>query len=220
MVVGGWICTGHRRFIRRNGAAFAPGMVGNAFSLDGVDDYVILPSTNALYNPVTGFSWDAWVQLASVDWEAVLLVQDPIGCEDYGLVIGGFAELGIPPDSLAAGVDPLGGCEARQFFFGPFPGGIVPDAWYHIALTVDHPNSVAKLYANGQTVASITLTGPVNARNMAVTIGASRHEGEEPTWNHFHGRIDELHVFDRPLSAAEINAIYEAGSAGIVKPSR
>jgi len=34
----------------------------------------------------------------------------------------------------------------------------------------------------------------------------------------FDGLIDELAIFNRPLSAAEIRAIYAAGSSGMLKP--
>lgn len=34
----------------------------------------------------------------------------------------------------------------------------------------------------------------------------------------FDGLIDEVEIFNRALSAAEIRAIYDAGSAGKIKP--
>ena len=39
------------------------------------------------------------------------------------------------------------------------------------------------------------------------------------TQNFFHGLIDEVELFDRALSAAEIRAIFDAGSAGKRKPA-
>jgi hypothetical protein len=55
----------------QGGAGFAPGVVGQAFSFDGVDDYVQIPH-NANLDPGTGsFSLDAWIkttQATGVQW--------------------------------------------------------------------------------------------------------------------------------------------------------
>jgi hypothetical protein len=45
----------------QNGATFAPGKVGPAFSLDGIDDFIFIPH-NASLNPTGPFSVDAWIK--------------------------------------------------------------------------------------------------------------------------------------------------------------
>src|SRR5207244_1774020 len=45
----------------QNGATFAPGEVGQAFSFDGVDDFVSVPDNSNL-NPTGPFSVDAWIR--------------------------------------------------------------------------------------------------------------------------------------------------------------
>jgi len=44
----------------QGGASFAPGMVGQAFSFDGSDDFVRVPHSPSL-NPSGSFSIDAWI---------------------------------------------------------------------------------------------------------------------------------------------------------------
>src|SRR5262249_52152799 len=44
----------------QNGATFGPGLVGQAFSFDGVDDFVAVPNNDNL-NPTGPFSVDLWV---------------------------------------------------------------------------------------------------------------------------------------------------------------
>jgi hypothetical protein len=199
----------------QGGATFALGVVGEAFKLNGVDQFVELPSTNALYDPVTGFTWEAWVRPAALEEMVVFGAADDVLCEDLDLRIGGFAEAGIPPDHVVARVDPLGECDARQFFSAPVPGGIQPGTNYHLALTVDYPNNTARLYVNGQKVASLVLTGTPIARNMLVSIGIFRDENEVAF--PFNGLIDEVSVYNHALSASEIQAIFNAGSAGKCK---
>src|SRR5438128_1336972 len=45
----------------QNGATFAPGMVGQSFSLDGVDDYVSIDHDESL-DGFTGATIDAWIK--------------------------------------------------------------------------------------------------------------------------------------------------------------
>ena len=200
-----------------NGVTFVPGIVGQAFSFNGVDQFIELPSTNALYNPVTGFTWDAWVRPAALGEMVVLGAADHINCEDIALGIGGFAELGAPPDHVIAHVDSIGACGARGFLSAPVPGGIQPGTDYHLALTVDYPNSIAHLYIDGQQVAARELTGTLIARDMLVTIGAFR-DGGNPLVRPFSGLIDEVEIYNRPLTDQEIQDIFNAGSAGKCKP--
>src|SRR5437016_1077312 len=47
-----------------NGATFAPGMVDQAFSLDGLDDYVSINDSASLH--LTTFTIDAWVNAADL----------------------------------------------------------------------------------------------------------------------------------------------------------
>ena len=48
----------------QNGATFAPGMVGQAFSFDGVDDQIFVPH-NANQNTASQITIDAWVNPSS-----------------------------------------------------------------------------------------------------------------------------------------------------------
>ena len=67
-----------------NGAAFAPGMVGQAFSFDGVDDFVEVPNSPSL-NPTNQITVDAWYKPVSFSGSArtrflirgTLLIQIP-----------------------------------------------------------------------------------------------------------------------------------------------
>jgi hypothetical protein len=157
------------------------------------------------------------VRPAALEEMVVFGAADDVLCEDLDVRIGGFAEAGIPPNHVVARVDPVGECEARQFFSAPVPGGIQPGTNYHLALTVDYPNNTARLYVNGQEVASTDLMGTPIARNMLVTIGAFRDENQLEFL--FNGLIDEVSVYNHALSAEEIQAIFNAGSAGKCKPT-
>jgi Concanavalin A-like lectin/glucanases superfamily/PKD domain len=93
------------------------------------------------------------------------------------------------------------------------------NVWYHIAGTWD--GSVAKVYVNGVLEKSVPKTGTI----LPTTEGGSLAIGAEifgdsyvPNGEHFEGLIDEVEIFNRALSADEIKAIYRVGSAGKCKP--
>src|SRR3954471_5623734 len=50
----------------QNGATFAPGMVGQAFRFDGVDDYVRVPDSANLYPGAGSLTVDAWIKTNQV----------------------------------------------------------------------------------------------------------------------------------------------------------
>ena len=76
----------------------------------------------------------------------------------------------------------------------------------HIAGSYD--GSVMRLYLDGVEVGSLPITGTVDQG-----FGALFSSGDET----MDGVLDEIQVFDRALSASEIRAIFEAGSAGECK---
>lgn len=87
---------------------------------------------------------------------------------------------------------------------------IVPSGkWDHIAVT--HDNKIVKYYLNG--VLEDVL--PHNFRSQPVAadllIGAARNNVNDMSYRMFNGKIDEIAIFKRVLSDAEILTMYEAG---------
>ena len=92
----------------------------------------------------------------------------------------------------------------------------MPGVWQHVALTYDKASGTGAIYINGVAVTTINLgsftpiTGFTNlligARTLFASVGspASQYSGE----------MDEISLYGRALSAAEIQTIYQLGSAG------
>jgi hypothetical protein len=77
------------------------------------------------------------------------------------------------------------------------------NAWAHLAATYD--GSSLRLYVNGTLVRTLALPG-----QLAVTAGPLRIGGNSPSipfgGQFFKGSIDEIRIYNRPLSAADIQA--------------
>src|SRR5439155_13067678 len=84
------------------------------------------------------------------------------------------------------------------------------NTWTHLAGTFD--GATYSLYMNGQLLS--TAPGTLGQTNTApLKIGGS---GDSAT---FGGLIDEVEIFNRALTASEIQSIFNAGSAGKCKPT-
>jgi hypothetical protein len=83
----------------------------------------------------------------------------------------------------------------------------------HVALTYDKGSGLAVLYINGVSVASQNLGSFTPQTTYPVNIG--RRTGQPIGLNDtFGGLIDEISLYNRALSAAEIQVDYDAGNGG------
>jgi Concanavalin A-like lectin/glucanases superfamily len=187
----------------QNGATFAPGEVGQAFSLDGVEDSVLVTQTPATDSEIT---MDAWINPASLSGRPI----GPVVFEK-GAQVNNRVGLQISSDGQLCGYvnsDTFNVCSA----INTIPTG----TFTHVALVVSNSAGAMRLYANGALVAKTSGTDTLHAGTAALVIGDSETSG---IFDNFGGIIDEVEVFNRALDASEIQAIVNAGSAGKCKPS-
>ena len=80
--------------------------------------------------------------------------------------------------------------------------------WVHIAGTYD--GTMARLYVDGQLVSSQPLTGRFAADTTPFILGANGNGvGDASVSERFPGRIDEVMLYRRALSADEIQMLYD-----------
>jgi hypothetical protein len=181
----------------KNGATFGAGKVARSFSFDGVDDYVEVPNDSSL-NP-DAITIDAWLYLEELKSVQFVVAKDNGSSQrDYfiDLLDDQFKFVVIAPGAGSSG-------EAAG-------GSLSLGAWHHVAGTYD--GSTVKAYVDGAEVASTPYSGGIGHSATPFWIG-------QRNGSYFHGRIDEVEVFNRALTADEIQFIFDAGSAGKCKPS-
>jgi Concanavalin A-like lectin/glucanases superfamily len=81
------------------------------------------------------------------------------------------------------------------------------DAWTHLASTYD--GATLRLYVNGTQVATRAISGA-----LAATTGALRLGGNAIWAEYFAGQIDDVRLYERALSAAEIQNDMAAPAGG------
>jgi len=210
------------------GAIFGSGEVGQAFDLDGTDDQVVVPNDPAAAFNFTGaFTIDAWIFLDQVPTQFAPIVSKwndiPFGNENrtYFLAID-TPTFGNPRLRLDVSRDGhfLGTSSAIRLSSIIIPTG----QWLHVAGVFDPSQAVVpdrmKIYVNGADVSGAFFV-PAEVTSVFVNteplrIGAGDLGSDVRDF--FNGRIDEVELFDRALTAAEIGAIFGAGSSGKTIP--
>lgn len=193
-------------------AAFTPGKVGQAFSLDGVDDFVEI-NDNPNLTPAS-MTFAAWVYPESTT--GVKVIASKYDSDDQ--VNGGLSwVLDVEDGHVEFGV------------YG-FANGVIgrvieatsvltEGVWSHVAGTFDAATQDINIYINGDAVAhNFVLSGNVAIRDTGtpVLIGAfaGTVDSELVSSAFWDGGIDEATLYNRALGASEIFGIFNADSAG------
>lgn len=187
----------------QNGATYANRRVGQAFRLDGIDDYIAIPNLG-------------------VNGNAARTVEALIRPEDLArqmIFTHGTADTDGNSFDFEAGTPPGGspgnialhdfGCTHQT------TSGILPaNQFSHVAVTYDGSTVPGGLtfYINGVPQPHTSVgsparcqAAPLNSGTMDYQIGSRIEQGTRQLF--FGGRIDEVRVYNRALSAAEIQAL-------------
>src|ERR1043166_8194305 len=198
----------HNNGALNNGAGFDVGEVGQGFSLDGSDDEVRIGNPASL--KLNSISIDAWVKPTNTpgDYQAILTKWNQntgtgSGGDSYGLWLFNSGST----FQLFSAIHQTNGAEPFRI-----AGNVPLNQFSHVAMTYDSATGAFAIYVTGSVVSPTTVTalGLVQS-DVDVHIG---RENDNIVPRFFPGVIDEVEVFDRALSQPEIQAIYDAGSAG------
>jgi hypothetical protein len=187
----------------KGGVTFAPGVAGRAFRLDGATRYVEVPHSDLWGFDQHDFSIELCVQFQAVRPSDKMLSPSSavfIGCDEGGGAQnkwffahgGGFLYFHI-----GRADQPGRGFLLAQALFSP-----VLHQWYHLALT--RSRGTFTIYVNGAAVASHNVSLVIPNPNAPLTIGQAEGIG------FFSGLIDEVAIYDRALSPAEVKARWSA----------
>lgn len=176
-----------------NGATFAPGKVGQAFSFDGVDDYVRIPASPD-FDFSGSFSIGYWFKTVSSETQYQMHSYNP--ATGRGFVVFGTAMF------------------AESYFYAPHPSNWVrtstsdfnDNQWHYLLIQRD--GTTLRYYVDTVLLDVETLTGDITS-NTDLLIGTSND-----LLGFYVGLIDEIELYNRALSASEIQSIYNAGIAG------
>ena len=197
------------------GMGTVPGLVDEAFSFDGIDDFVSLPTLG--FGPA--FTIDAWINTSSGgSYHGILSVCDDPNSDctggDYKVMV-----FRVNPDGAILAGFSFSDFSVRRILATTPAGVVVPGSWYHVATTIDSGTDEIQIYLDGVPQAlSLSIIGSGSGSfNGPPYIGGRHSVFGGVLQNPFHGQIDEVEFFDRVLLPTEIAALHAAGSAGKCK---
>ena len=161
------------------GATWTAGRYGSALSFNGTSSMVTINDSPSL-DMANGLTLEAWIRPASTGgWRDVVYRGD----DNYFLATNTTDVYG------ALTVSSLGMVSAD--FVLPL------NTWTHVAMSYDGSN--IKAYVNGVLAGIAPQTGNIAPSTSPLTLGGDPLHGQ-----YFHGLIDEVRVYNRALTEAEI----------------
>jgi choice-of-anchor C domain-containing protein len=196
-----------------NGTGYTNAVVGSGFYFDGVNDRVLVSNSPALnFGPNQDFSVECWIKCYANGNPSDVrsIVEKRNAAENYR----GYA-LFLWDGRLACQLSEIS--SGDNYFSGS--ADLQDGMFHHVAMAVDRDSSSGgRLYVDGQVVLNFDPTGHTGDLANADYLRIGNHPAPGDT-SFFPGVIDDVSIYNRALAQSEIQAIYNAGSAGKCAPS-
>ncbi|BCJ45067.1 glycoside hydrolase [Actinoplanes ianthinogenes] len=173
-----------------NGPAFTDGHTGQGVAFNGGNQY--LDAGRPVLNTASDYSVAAWVKLDKADGAFQTVVsQDGAANSDFFLQYSGADQRFA---MSFAGVRALG------------PSKPEVGRWYHLVGVRDTVKGELRLYVDGVLAGTADACLPQAAPTGHTVIGRGKFGGNPV--DYLAGAADQVHLYDRALSAAEIQQLY------------
>ena len=192
--------SGSGNTITLHGSALAAGKNGNALVFDGANDYAEAPNSASLNIGGTGLTVAFWVRVNSTGSGV-----------DYVIVGKPWNATTMTSPFYQYGVEYSNGYnKTLDFYFGDASAGLhgpyrmspTTGSWTHVAFTYD--GSTVKGYLDGAEQLSEADVSSLVPRGHSLRLGV---DGAYQQF--FNGALDDLRIYSRALTAAEIRSVMQ-----------
>ena len=176
-----------------SGATPTAGKIGQAYLFDSYPEHIM---TSAQVSQLNTFTYSFWVYRNSTQ-DAFLIIGSRYGNNSYisAAIIGNKA------------------CLHKYYFnnssdinIASSSRSLTTSVWYHLAITYDE--GVTKTYVDG----ALEGTGNhVNSHADARNLQFNYESSVSDTYRYFLGKLDDVRIYSRALSAEEVSILYEMG---------
>ncbi len=158
----------------------------SAYYFGGDGDNISIPDSPSL-DIINAFTLALWIK-----GQPGGSVQPRILTKHAGVIDLGLSDTGSSPNIF---FNQAGGSVQTPF---------VMNEWVFVAATYDRQSLL--LYTNGAVAAQVSASTPLNVNDLPIGIGRNLQTGVD--W--FKGFIDDVRIYNRALSAAEVHQLYAA----------
>ncbi|HEY6866003.1 MAG TPA: LamG domain-containing protein, partial [Candidatus Eisenbacteria bacterium] len=191
-----------------NGPTWVTGVEGGALSFDGANDYAQVPADSRL-DITSAITIAAWIRPARVATQDVVKKAVNGGTDGYELALSSAGKVFLRFNQKTS---------ADTYRLNSVASYPIDGTWMHVAATYD--GATMKMYVNGALDGSVAKTVTIATNANALGIGA---QSDGVRW--FQGALDDVRLYNRALSAGEIQALLShtiaasAGPGGSVSPA-
>ncbi len=169
------------------------GAAGGAYEFNGTNSYITVPNSPSLSSPSTAITMSAWV---------LLYGNSKVGSPFGPVLMKSTESTNAFMYRLIASPTYFGAAYNDWNLHQSAAATIPLDTWHHVATTFD--GALHRFYFDGEPVESQALALTIAPDTRPLTIGADFPGLFECFW----GKIDELRIYNRRLTAPEIAELY------------
>lgn len=182
--------------VRMQSAGYTAGGVESQYAVgfDGSNDYIAL-TDDAAYKPTTGLSVSVWIKTSSASVQRIWDKQSGFPYYGYGLLtVNGKVYVECAYSANSYGLTSV--------------ASVNTGLWVHVTFAWD--GTTGTIYINGAIDISYAMTGPLTYVVSEIPVIGGRYTGLTQMFN---GLIDDLRIYNRAITAAEIQSIYRNSSS-------
>jgi hypothetical protein len=171
------------------------GRASQAYYFNGAGAFIAIPNDPAL-NLVINYTLSLWLSQPA---GGIFRILDK-KTEGYAYADGWVIDTGYPGNFCIR----YGGGSPIQVVSGNTP--YTPNQWHHVAVTMT--GGTATIYLDGDVNGSGPY-GPNPTNSLDLYIGRAHPNNVTPKDWYFHGSVDDVRIYNRAFTPAEVKALYE-----------
>jgi len=179
-----------------DGANWTKGLLGFGLEFDGLNDYVSVSGFDSL-NITENITIEAWIYLYEMPWVAPIIAKGTNSSNfSYYLSAGQYYHNGAVNFQLHSN-------DTKKLWLdSSYPLDL--NKWYF--LTVVRTGNIAQIYINGElNNLEVYFNRVIRSNDLPLLFGTFNDYSE-----FFHGKIDEIRIYDYSLSSSEIYSNYNS----------
>ena len=181
-------------------------LLSGATSFDGSDDYLI-NNTDATWVGNT-YTFSYWIKTSTASSTILELKHNSSGAMINNTFFTSLTSTGKIRSYQA-------NSSGAEVYDHTSTNAVHNGAWHHVALSYD--NSTFKIYIDGSLDSTDSGSGTISQVARRLYIGINRNDGDSVFNSAFNGQIANVGIWNRALSASEIESIYWKGQYADLK---
>jgi hypothetical protein len=182
------------------------GIYGTALQFNGIDEWVNVPNSASLNITSSNITLSAWVKsIGGQGNDTGIVVKDDAGKYNYMLSWQTGNRFSFRTNTSC--------CSGAKYQVIGQPGSLYDERWYHVAGVYN--GSEHRAFVNGALIETLGQTGTIDDSSLVDLVIGRRRIGDN---RFFSGVIDDVRVYNRALSDAEVAYMYQQlNPAGYIK---